>query len=356
MKVLALPRDVNPYQECLYAEMRRAGVQVAYLGELTPSRTLNLVLLPLETLVRAAAGWRVVHLHWVFGFALPGTARRPGLRRVAQAVFTAWLLLLRVLGVTLVWTAHNTLPHDRIFHDDLRARRALVRRCSLVIAHSEATLDELAEMGARPARAVVLPIGRIGGDGSTTVEEPRDADGTTRLLFFGNVAPYKGVEDLIAALHDVPPDDDVRLDVVGACPDAGLRRRLTDLAASAPHPVALSLDHVPDDHLDRLLADSDAVVLPFRRVTTSSSAVTALDHGRPVIVPDLPGLRDLPDGAALRYDGTTGGLTSAIRGFAAADDAERRARCAAARSHAPPTWAEIARRTVAALRDSGAPA
>ena len=48
MKVLVLPRDANPYQSLLYGEMRRLGVQVIYLGELTPIQTLNLLLLPLE--------------------------------------------------------------------------------------------------------------------------------------------------------------------------------------------------------------------------------------------------------------------------------------------------------------------
>ena len=36
-KILALPRDPNPYQERLYAEVRRLGTPVRYLGELTPA-------------------------------------------------------------------------------------------------------------------------------------------------------------------------------------------------------------------------------------------------------------------------------------------------------------------------------
>ena len=46
MKILVLPRDANPYQSLLNGEMRRLGVQVTYLGELTPIQTLNLLLLP----------------------------------------------------------------------------------------------------------------------------------------------------------------------------------------------------------------------------------------------------------------------------------------------------------------------
>ena len=37
----------------------------------------------------------------------------------------------------------------------------------------------------------------------------------------------------------------------------------------------------------------------------------ALSHGRPLIVPDLAGLADLPDQAVLRYDGKIPALTDA---------------------------------------------
>ena len=61
-----------------------------------------------------------------------------------------------------------------------------------------------------------------------------------------------------------------------------------------------------------LLAAADVVVLPFRRVSTSGSALLALCHGRPLIVPDLPGLADLPGQAVLRYDGSRPGLAAAL--------------------------------------------
>ncbi|WP_217921103.1 glycosyltransferase family 4 protein [Miltoncostaea oceani] len=347
MRILALPRNANPYQEALYGEIRRLGIPVAYLGELTRSRTLNVLLLPLEMAVRRAFGWRVVHLHWVFEFALPGAGRAPVMRRVAQAFFGLWLRLPRAFGMTLVWTAHNALPHDRIFHDDVAARRALVGASDLVIAHSTATLEALEEIGIRPDRAIVVPVGRSASDAAPA---PRTADGTTRLLFFGRVAPYKGVEDLLTALDGVPDDTRVAVDVVGACDDPTLRRTLTERASRARHPVKLSLGHVPDGDLAGLLADTDAVVLPFRRVTTSSSAIHALDHGRPVIVPDLPALRELPSDATIRYDGTPQALATTIRDVAAMDDDDRQRRCAAARAYTPPSWAEIAEQTIDGMR------
>lgn len=144
MKILALPRNSNPYQEFLYGEIRRAGHDVRYAGQVTPLHTLNLLLLPLEIAACRVAGWRVLHLHWVFAFQIPGSGRLPWLRKVARAWFALVLCVGRRLGMHVVWTAHNVLPHERVFDDDLAARRLLVRSSDLVFAHSAATFDAYA--------------------------------------------------------------------------------------------------------------------------------------------------------------------------------------------------------------------
>lgn len=36
MKILVFPREANPYQDLLYGEMQRFGVEAVYIGELTP--------------------------------------------------------------------------------------------------------------------------------------------------------------------------------------------------------------------------------------------------------------------------------------------------------------------------------
>lgn len=75
MKVLAFPRDQNPYQELLYAEAAALGAKITYLGKVTPLGSLNLLLLPLELVMRKMGGARIVHLHWVWAFLLPWADR-----------------------------------------------------------------------------------------------------------------------------------------------------------------------------------------------------------------------------------------------------------------------------------------
>ena len=151
MKMLVLPRDPNPYQGLLYGALGRLGVRIRYLGELTPSHTVNLLLLPAELAWHRMAGTRVVHLHWVFPFTLPGARRFPVLRRLGQAWFLLWLRACRALGLRLVWTAHNVLPHAPVFADDVAARRALVRASDLVLAHSAGGAGRTGRAGRGPA-------------------------------------------------------------------------------------------------------------------------------------------------------------------------------------------------------------
>ena len=352
MKILAFPRDaVNPYQALLYGEMRHYGVQARYLGLLTPSYTLNRLLQPLELMVSRLAGVRLIHIHWVYAFTFPASDRYPFLRRIAQIYFAVWLRIVRLLGFRLVWTAHNVLPSSPVFADDVRGRRQLAAACDLVLAHSESTLTDLAKLGVVPRKSAVIPHGPYIVAGSPeSLRVPGTGRGPRRLLFFGKVRPYKGLEDLLEAFTALPPDLDVRLTVAGEC-SGPLVVTTTELAQQSPGRLETRLHHIPDDELSQLFADADVVVLPFRQITTSGSAILALCHGRPLVVPDLPGLIHLPDGAVTRYDGTVSGLIGALTDVGTADaavlakmSAEAYAYCSAI------SWGEIARATLDNLK------
>jgi glycosyltransferase involved in cell wall biosynthesis len=348
MRIAALPRDPNPYQRLLYGEMEKFGVDVCYLGQVTGSRTCNLLLLPLETLVRRLTGTKLVHLHWVFDFVLPGAGRFPALRWLTQAWFLVWLATIRLAGMRLVWTAHNVLPHSRVFHDDAAARRLLARHADLIIAHSQAALAELAAIGAVPVRSLVVRHGPLGPAAAGSLRVPGSGDRPRRFVFFGKIAAYKGVQELVSAFTGLPSSLEAELTVAGQCDDPSLREQLT----AASDVIDLRLERIPDEEIGVLMENADVVVLPFRRITTSGSAELALAHGRPLIVPDLPGLLDIPAAAAVRYDGSVAGLTAAIAELAGADRSRLAAMSAAALDYSgQASWPQIAVKTLQAMED-----
>ena len=331
--------------------MQRLGVEAVYIGELTPIRTLNFLLMPLEVAARRMAGARIFHLHWVFTFMLPGAKRFPVMRWVAQIWFLVLLRTCRMIGMHLVWTAHNVLPHEQVFSDDVSARRALVESSDLVLAHSQSTLDELAALGAVVRRSAIIRHGPFGPIPSAELlRSPAPAEDRVDSFSLAYVREYKGVDDLLAAFTTLPDDVAAHLTVAGHCDDPSLRSHLHELARKCGSNILLRLEHIPEDEVSELLAAADVVVLPFRRATTSGSAMLALSHGRPLIVPNLAGLACLPDQAVLRYDGGVTALADALVRIACTHEDTLAAMSAAARGYAfQTTWQEIAERTMSEM-------
>jgi glycosyltransferase involved in cell wall biosynthesis len=318
MKVIAFPRNPQPYQHLLYREMGVLGATVSFLEGPTGSQTVNILLLPVSLVRARLRGYEAFHLHWVYPFALPGANLLPALRAVMQFWFVLLIAVARGCGLRVVWTAHNLLPHERVFWDDLRARRSLVKRCHGVIVHNEATLRELAMIGARPARAEIIPqpgyAGHFPAEGTRARARTHlglAADDCV-LLFLGRITEYKGLPELVRRFGRLASARPVRLVIAGECLDRNLARVLRELAAQSAHPVMLSFDRVPDDELRWYYGAADCAVLPFTRVTNSASVMLTLSFACPVVVPDLPAFGHLPDGALIRYDGSGEGLGEAL--------------------------------------------
>ncbi|MGH3257799.1 MAG: glycosyltransferase, partial [Streptosporangiaceae bacterium] len=167
------------------------------------------------------------------------------------------------------------------------------------------------------------------------------------IVFFGKILDYKGVEDLLAAFAAVPADAPAELVVAGQCDDQPMRSRLR---AAAGERVVLRLGRIAEQEVAPLLASADAVVLPYRRVTTSGSAMLALAYARPLIVPQLDAFADFPAEAIIRYDGTPEALTPALTWVARARTPALAAMGAAARAYAATlSWPDIAARTRAEM-------
>ena len=333
-RVLVHPADSNPYLEGLYSELRHLGVEHRYAGKLTPSHALNLCLLPIEIVVRRAAGYRLFHLHWVFHFTAPLAPRARLSRTLMRWYLVALLDLLGALGVRTVWTAHNVLPHEQVFDDDRRARRQLVERCFAVIAHDDATLAELSAIGCRlPLTKVIAPGGpKV----ASAVRESLDRAGRSslRVVFVGRVERYKGLDQLIAALCLPSCPSGLSVVIAGECRDRQLAESLARQAAASPAAIELRFERLSDKEVAALLDSADAAVFPFRKVTTSGSVLLALSAGCPVVIPDLPAFAGVPCTCAWRYTGGSEALAQALAEVVSTSPACRSEMAAAALAYA----------------------
>lgn len=351
LRVLSLPdySESNPYQRLLAQALTGQRVR-AIRGR--PGRRR---LFPILSAWIDAHRPRVLHLHWTHEY-LKGT---DGPTRINRARFLGQLRLLRRLGVRIVWTMHNVGGHDGVRHPhEMAVHRDLVRLADAVICHCDAARDAaIAAYGlsvADAARLHVIPHGSYLGiyPDTITTAEARERlalpAGGPVLLFLGAVRGYKGTDDLVAAFRSIP-DADARLLIAGRPKGEGIEARLEAAAAADPR-ILLHLGFVPDDELQVWLRAADAVVLPFRDILTSGSAILALSFGRPVIAPALGCLPEtVPPDAGILYDPeATGALSDALR---AALDTDLAVLGAGALARAQELdWGPIAERTAALYR------
>ncbi|MFF5081329.1 glycosyltransferase [Actinoplanes sp. NPDC000266] len=118
-----------------------------------------------------------------------------------------------------------------------------------------------------------------------------------RLLFFGTIRPYKGLEDLIEAFALLP--DDYELTVVGETWEGWTLPATLIAESPAASRITFVNRYVTDAEVDGFFAAADMVVLPYRRSSASGPLHIAMSHGLPVVVTAVGGLVE----AAEEYSG-----------------------------------------------------
>jgi beta-1,4-mannosyltransferase len=342
----------NPYQRLLAEALAEAGVEATAVHE-WPKRA------PLLGAWLRQGRPDVVHVHWIHEF-LGGSKGTPSARTVRW--FDWQLRALNSAGVRIVWTVHNLRGHESDGDDpnDSAAHRAIIERADAIILHCDYAREALIEMH-RPSAAAqermhVLSHGSYVRQYDVDLDQAAArralglTDAGTVFAFVGSIRGYKNVGELLDAfmhVDELAPED--RLLIAGKPLPRKFGRKLEKLALEDKR-IVLELDRLPEDELTRVLRAADAIVLPFRDILTSGSAILALSHGRPVIAPAmgcLPGT--LPADATFLYDpDADGALAGAMR---AAKSADLVAMGRRARAYADTVdWAPIAEQTAALYR------
>ncbi|TDC64577.1 glycosyltransferase [Actinomadura sp. GC306] len=237
-------------------------------------------------------------------------------------------------GARTVALCHNVLPHERKPYDAPLMKR-LLRKVDGVLVHSEAQAELARGLTGRPVSVAEMPAHLPVGPAAA----PGDAKVRRRLLFFGIVRPYKGLDVLLRALAEGPAD--VGLTVAGefwgGLDETRELIRSLDLTAR----VELRPGYVPAADVPGLFAAADALVLPYRTATASQNVWMAHEHGLPVIATDVGGfagqVRDGVDGLVCA-PGDTASLAEALHRFYAPGEPERLRSGVRPVDHAP-VWA-----------------
>lgn len=229
----------------------------------------------------------------------------------------AYLGILYGIGrkARTVALCHNVLPHERKPYDE-PLMKALLKRVDGVLAHSEPQAALARGLTSRPVGVAGLPPHLPSTSGDTPAGVVH-----RRLLFFGIVRPYKGLDLLLRALPE-----GVALTVAGEFWGGLDETEALIGELGLGDRVELRPGYVAAEDVPELFAAADALVLPYRHATASQNVWLAHEHGVPVIATRVGALADhVTDGVdgLLVEPGDAGALRAAIERFYASGEPER---------------------------------
>jgi glycosyltransferase involved in cell wall biosynthesis len=219
---------------------------------------------------------------------------------------TLLMLYYRMLGKKIILTVHNVNVRKRDSNDSFLNRISLRLQynfCHHIFVHTERMRSELVSDFRIPRSKVsLIPFGINNTVPNTALstEEAKQQIGVNRgdkaLLFFGNIAPYKGLEYLISAFSALlSKDRSYRLIIVGRpkgsenywkqIQQAIVRSRISDR-------IIQRIEYIPDELTELYFKAADVLLLPYTHVFQSGVLFLSYSFGLPVIAADVGTLRE----------------------------------------------------------------
>lgn len=219
---------------------------------------------------------------------------------------TVLMLYYKLLGKKIVLTVHNVNAAKRDSRDSFFNRltlRVQYRLSDHLFVHTEKMKHELVEeFGAEGVRVTVVPFGINNAVPNTSLssEEARQRlgirDNQKTILFFGNIAPYKGLEYLVMAFRQiVDRDGEYRLVIAGRPKNgerywAAIHTSIRDDIEQGR--ILLEADYIPDNEAEVYFKAADVLVLPYTHIYQSGVLFLGHSFGLPVLVADVGSLKD----------------------------------------------------------------
>ncbi|KQQ92592.1 hypothetical protein ASF62_12130 [Leifsonia sp. Leaf325] len=239
-----------------------------------------------------SADYDVLHVHWP---ELMIRGKKSWKRFARRRALQVLVFRLKRKRIPIVRTLHNVTPHEEGSAAENRSLDLIDRSTSLYLR-----LNPTTELPTE-AEAVTILHGHYIEKFAQHPLPPREPG---RILYFGIIRPYKGVDLLLDAFRELPGDD-LTLRVVGS-PSVGQRELVEERIARDPRTSAL-LAYVDDDVLVSEIGQAELVVLPYREMHNSGAILVALSLSRPALVPRSPANTALREevgpGWVIEYDG-----------------------------------------------------
>ena len=223
-------------------------------------------------------------------------------------VFDRTLLILyyKLVGKYVVLTAHNVNIRSRDGTDNWLNRCTLRIQYQLVdhiFVHTRKMKTEMVDaFGVAEDKVSVIPFGINNTVQSTDLASAEAkrmlgiADSDRTLLCYGQIAPYKGLDYLIAALAQLLKGDGSYRLIIAGKPKWNqtywnqIKQQIRDNGVQ--HRIIERIEHVPDEETELYFKAADVLVLSYTQVFQSGVLFLGYYFGLPAIVTDVGSLKE----------------------------------------------------------------
>jgi len=304
----------------LAAALTSHGISLDFIGsdvhqvpELLNNRRVNFLNLRGDQRPEASSTTKVLRVLSYYGKLIRYTmTAKPGIFHILWhnkfLVFDRLVLLryYKLLGKQIVLTAHNVNAGKRDSNDTWLNRlslRAEYQLCNHLFVHTQKMKSEVVcEFDISEHKVSVIPYGinnMVPNTDLSTAEAKCRlgvAPGDKAMLFFGYLAPYKGLEYLICAFTEILKEDpSYRLMIVGKpkrSEDYWNQIQLTIALQGARHRIIERIEYIPDEETELYFKAADVLILPYTRVFQSGVLFLGYSFGLPAIAADVGGLKE----------------------------------------------------------------
>lgn len=214
----------------------------------------------------------IFHVHWpeyLFDSGSPFKAS-------VKALLGFALIMRLVIGnIPVVQTVHTQRPYEGVRRLAALQARMLARRTVFRIYLNESDENDYSHGG-------VVLLGRY----EYPIERAINTANDERLLFFGQIREYKGIEELLKAFAGFESES-AALVIVGPPINPPYVAKVKALASHDPR-VTVDMRRLTNEELVATIDEAALVVLPYRTMYNSSALLLALDRGVPVLAPASP--------------------------------------------------------------------
>jgi glycosyltransferase involved in cell wall biosynthesis len=237
----------------------------------------------------------------------------------------------------LLLTRHDPVPHPGQIRPGAgieAADRYWYRRAAAVHLHSELLAAEFANPRRKPLYFVP--------HGMSVLDTPLELPAQPRILMFGRMEPYKGLDVLAAAMPLVwAHAPEARLLVAGTGPAAFPIR--PDVR------IEVRRGYIPERDVRALFETTTVTVLPYTQASQSGVAGIALGFGVPVVASAIGALPSIIDASSLCAPGDPADLAAKLTDALSHSGDDRRRLLEQSRSEY--SWDVVADRFLSVYRE-----